>query len=117
MPTFASPVSRWPGTVALPDYLTLPQIIEWNEAIERAGTYTQETEDGKRVVITDAPRYYITMLKPVCSIVLDWQLRGLGALTPETFPGTPVRSAQKLMRWLVDSVAELMAEEAESPPA
>ena len=115
-----SPIKRWAGWIELPDYLTLPQIIAWNDAFETARQFTTERKrdetTGKIVrAVTDAPNYYHAMLRGVCPIVVKWELNGGVQFTAETFPATPIKSAQALARWVVDAVADLIMAEDEDP--
>ncbi len=119
-----SPVKRWPGSVTLPDYLTWPQVKAWTAAEAEADRLIAEARAagrvkqlGEREVLTAADTANVRMawLPGVCAIVGDWRLSGLDAVTPETFPATPPRSAAKLLTWLIDSISRLFDEEEDAP--
>jgi hypothetical protein len=103
-----STVKRWPGYIELPDFLTLPQLIVWNDAFQLARQYTGEGPGPGQRIVTDLPRYNHAMLSAACAIVAGWNLDGLGELKADTFPATPLRPAQALQRFIVDAVADLI---------
>jgi hypothetical protein len=92
-----SPIKRWPGTVTLADPLTFPQYIRLKDAL-------QEAEAQKN----DGDRYTSAVLLGVCACVEEWELAGLGQLTPETFPATPRVSAGNLFNWLMSEIVALL---------
>ncbi len=104
MPKLESPVKRWPGTVTLPEYLTWPQMEQWQAA-------AQEAEDA-----TVMTQQQLAWVRGICAVVSTWELTGLpSAMTPDTFPATPARSAVALMGWLIREISALFDEADEAP--
>lgn len=94
MLTFDSPVARWPGTVSTSDYLTYPQLIEWEKALDEA----KRLGEDKSVA-----EFYAAFQPIIWKIVKKWDIAGLDdppAL--DDFPGSP-----PLMSWLVEVISDL----------
>lgn len=100
-----SPVEKWPGTVTLHDPLSLPQVVELEEAFARVKTLGKKTSLSKQ---------HNELLPTIVSCVTSWDLEGMKN-PPNPFPGTPRRPAAELLNWLVEEVTALFTE-AESVP-
>lgn len=95
--TIVSPVKEFPGTVKLPNRLTMPQALAFERCIERAQAVEQASQT----------EYDSIMLGPICECVEEWGLDGLGQLSPETFPATPRKASAELVAWLFGEIAKL----------
>lgn len=106
-----SPFTRWPGSVTLCDYLTLPQIIAWRNAWRHAETFTHS--NGESQVIDDPLEYRRALLPGALGCFESFALTGLPQkLTPDNFPGAPGLEAGELANWLFRIVAcEIAGEE------
>ena len=103
-----SPVKRFPGTVTLSDPLTFPQVIAFQDAIGDV----QELEEGEKTW----PKMLYALLPGIIACVEKWELEGVSEHpTVDTFPGTPLMSAGKLVDWLQGEVTALLVE-AETVP-
>jgi len=109
-----SPSKRWPGSISIPTYLTLPQVMAWRAALDKAAEFVERIDD-ERITITNPQGYYLAMLDVCCSLVEKWELAGLGHLTSETFPGTPAAASLELARFVVTAFADLISGEDELP--
>jgi hypothetical protein len=97
-----SPVERWPGFIVLPDSLNYGRLKLWLDAQTTARAFVNDEE------IKNPIDYYRTVLIAACACVSFFHLDGLGQLTPETFPATPVEPARALARWVCDCIADLI---------
>lgn len=112
--TIVSPVKEFPGSVELPDYLTFPQALAYEQSIgatqalfaEALEDSEQEEEEEKTVTVSQL-RYDAAMLEAVCVCVEKWNLEGLGQLAPDTFPSTPRRASKELVAWLYEEIVYL----------
>lgn len=96
MRTYTSPVPQWPGTIQTADYLTYPELIDWDEALTAAKAHTDP--EGGSVV-----KFYHCLLPLAIRLVGKWEIAGLPAeLGLATFPGSPALAA-----WLVDCISDL----------
>ena len=94
-----SPMTRWPGYIELPDYLTYPVLVKWDEAVVQADS-----------VKDNMIKFYQALLPVACSVVLEWHIEGLpDKVTAETVP-----ASAKFVAWVVDGVMDLF--EATSEP-
>ncbi len=103
--TIASPVKRWPGTVALADPLTYPQLIAYQLALVESQQFVGVK--GKR------SEYYGALLRGICGCVEEWKLSGRGwpdAPSANSIPSTPQAASEKLIDWLLTEVAALVYE-------
>lgn len=97
MTTLTSPVEEFPGTVEMPERLTLPQALAYERAIKLA----QATEDPTQT------EYDVLAVEVVCECVEEWNLEGFGQLSPDTFPATPRAASANLIGWLFNSITEI----------
>jgi len=88
-----SPSQRWPGTVTLADPLTFVQYIAWRDTLRAAPDPA-----------ADYDRYCLALLPGLCACVEQWNLEGVGQLSPDTFPASPRRAADELLSWLVSAL-------------
>lgn len=103
-----SPVKRWPGTVTLCDPLTFPQLIAFQNAL---GAAKAAADRGATQAEIDA-----AYLPGLLGCVEKWDLAGFpDAVTPATFPSTPMRASAVLVRTLVGAVVELITEADDVP--
>lgn len=89
----------------LQDPILWPAYMQLRQGIEGAAQAPQETDR-------------ITLALPgICACVEEWQLEGLGQVTPETFPASPVNASARLFSWLLEAVMALLVEAEEVPNA
>lgn len=101
-----SPVSEFPGTIELPEYLTLPQVIE----------YDQAARDSKD--ITDAMQKNLVLLPMIFKITGTWNIKGIDPKpTMDTFPYTPIIPATMLVSWLHRNIIKIIVGEKTIPNA
>lgn len=106
---FTSPVKRWPGTIALADPLTFPQLLAFEQAVGQAQAVI--AREGTQA------EYDAALLPGLLACVAEWHLEGLSAtLTPETFPAVPRKASNALIAWLSRSVGQLIREDEALPP-
>ena len=96
MITLTSPVKRFPGTVELPDFLTLPQALAWEQARADADTLRA---DGK----TDA-ELLNAWLVGIKGVVCDWHIDGYSIEPIQLSPRSPVI---QLTAWLLEEITRL----------
>lgn len=96
-----SPAKCWPGSVTISDPLTVPQYIQWQDAVEAVRSIGDEKLSN--------PRVLLAILPGICACVEKWELRGKfpEVVTPDTFPQTPRAAALKLSKALVDAITEI----------
>lgn len=106
MPIIASsPVKRFAGRITLPDSLTYPQLIAWEQALAAAQA------DG----LTNVQRWY-ALIPGVLACVETWELAGVpDHPTADTFPSTPRVAADKLLRWVMDNIRAAIVEDDNAP--
>lgn len=101
----------------LPDYLTTPQAVAWEQAIRAAQAHIE----GGSVTFLQAgfdAQIRADFLPAICAIVAEWRLDNFpAAVTPETFPASPAKSAGKLITAIVKAISDLLAEEDDIPKA
>lgn len=131
MKVLESPVKLWPGTITLPDFLTLPQAIEWEDALNDAEDLIPEIdfekdENGKLItknmskkdlrVLTmrNKSKYANALIPGIKACVIEWNLQGFD---PNNWPATPRQSRIDLVNWIVSNIAELYKEASEIPNA
>ena len=97
--TIESPVKEFPGTVILPDYLTMPQALLYEKAVR----------DGSALIEESASQtaYDAVMVDAICGCVEEWNLEGLGQLSFDTFPSTPRAASAELVAWLFGEIVKL----------
>lgn len=99
MTVHKSPVDKFPGEVVLPDYLTMPQVIAWGDAVEAA----HELGDKPRL-----DKFNACFLPGIFACVQELRLDGFQQpVTPENFPGTPRRASAELVSWLIGLISAL----------
>lgn len=126
-----SPVKRWPGTVTIPDYLTFPQAMAWEEALNNAKNLLpnidfDRKEDGSIDMSKMNPeyleyfkasrsvKYHKELLPGIMACVLEWNLKNFDS---NNFPATPVQSRIDLINWIVSEITKLYKEADEVPNA
>ena len=97
--TITSPVKEFPGTIKLPNHLTMPQVLAYEQAI-RDGSVLIEEEASQS-------EFDAAILPGICECVEEWALDDFGQLTPDTFPFTPREASNKLITWLVEEISKL----------
>lgn len=128
MRTITSPVKRFPGTVTLPDYLTFPQAITWEKAIDEANALRDPVLDNEgnpardkngRVIrvtksgVTEAE--YLNVWTPaLLSVVQAWSLDGFSV---EPFQATPRAALISLFSWLIGEITALYDDSEDIPNA
>jgi len=100
-----STIKRFPGSVTLYEPLTFPMVKTFEDAIQKI----QELE-GARQSASDE-----VLIPAICSCVEEWNLEGLGDLTPETFPGSPRIASARLVAWLIGEIIEMYSDNEEDP--
>ena len=102
-----SPSKKWPGKIYLPDFLTFPQFAAFRDALDAAVAEPDKLKSDR------------LLLPGIVACVERWELdSGFPAnVTPETFPATPIKSADSLIRKLRDELLALILEESEIPNA
>jgi hypothetical protein len=100
-----SPVKKWPGTVTLQDPMLFPAYMRLKDALE----VSSATEDPATKMSLSLPG--------VCACVEKWELAGLGEVTPDTFPASPLRASAELFSWLMGEVVGLLSEAEDIPNA
>ena len=102
-----SPIADFPGTITLPDRLTLHQVSAW----ERVVSLSQRMPPG------DAQRWEVT-LPALAEIVVDWDIDGVSKdPTPENFNYYPYAEACLFTRWVREEVSKLNMREKIVPKA
>jgi hypothetical protein len=105
-----SPVKRWPGTVTIADPQSFPQFKAWRaalaaaQAVERAGGVQED--------------YDAALLPGILACVESWALAGNfpDVAGGKPFPATPRLSSNRLLIWLIDTIAAVANEaEADDP--
>ena len=118
-----SPVKKWPGTITLPDFLTIGQAMAWEEAYANATEILPEAEPIQkdeqltndqinRVAATWAAKWTELILPGIMACVESWNLEGLDH---NNFPATPRMSRVTLVAWIVTEIKKLYDEENEVP--
>ena len=92
---FTSTVSRWPGKIHTADYMTFPQLVEWEKALDGAQKLDKDN--------SSLSEFYGKLLPTSLSFVKQWDIKGLPEkVDSNNFPASPA-----LIAWLVDSITEL----------
>jgi hypothetical protein len=103
-----SPVDGFPGTVERPDYLTLPQVLQFEEGLRGLSG-----DDAKTKTQFDAAT--VAFILPFFSL---WDIAGVPTNpTPETFPGSPRKASAELIAWLLGELVNLYTGETDIPNA
>lgn len=114
--TIESPVKRFPGSVALPDYLNYLQYRAWRDGVTAASAVINvnkpEGAGPETVWEYDVVEYRHAFMSGVCGVVEKWELTGLpAAMTPDLFPPKPERAATALFNWLVGEITKLVTDD------
>ena len=96
--TITSPVKEFPGTVKLPDRLTMPQALVFEQSIADAQSLGENATQTK---------FDNVMLTAICQIVEKFELDGFGDLSLETFPATPRKDSAELIAWIYGEILKL----------
>lgn len=96
-----SPVEKFPGFVVLPDFLTLPQVIAFEDAIGQA-------EELKKGGTVRRSRLDQINLPVIFAIVKEWHVDGVPE-TPdiESMPLTPRVASATLIAWIWGEITRL----------
>ena len=92
--TITSPVKEFPGSVELPDRLTMPQALAFEQSIR----------DGQELGEASQTQYDAVMVEAICACVEEWNLEDFGQLAPDTFPATPRIPSAELIAWLYGEI-------------
>ena len=103
-----STIKRFPGSVTLYEPLSFPMVIAFEEAIADGAALIKDGEARQS-------EYNYSLLPAACACVEEWNLEGLGDLTPDNFPANPRKSSTQLVAWLVDEIINLFTEDEEVP--
>lgn len=117
MKVLTSPVKKWPGTITIPDYLTIPQAMAWEEAINNASSILPEKTEsnlGERVNKSFTSEWASLIIPGIKSCVLEWNLENFD---PDNFPATPKLSRIQLLSWIMSEITNLYKEADEIPNA
>ena len=97
--TITSPVEQFPGTVRLPNHLTMPQVLVLEQAI-RDGSALSESPFTQS-------EYDSLLVPAVCECVEEWNLDDFEQLSADTFPFTPRIASAELINWLFSEIMKL----------
>ena len=100
-----SPVKKWPGTIAIVNPLSFPQVIAIEDAIQQARELGEGISIGK---------YHSVLLDAFLDCVSDWNLEGLEN-PPVPFPATPRLASTELIAFIIGEVMQLFNESSENP--
>lgn len=104
-----SPVNHFPGTVNRPDMLTLPQVLQIENALREMASQRDQMA---------AAGFDYAYLKAILPLYSDWHIEGVPAEpTAETFPGSPRIASAKLIAWLIDAIMQVYRGETDIPNA
>lgn len=105
MPVIQSPVKQFPGEVEIPDYLTYPQYIAYQDALQAA----REREGAQQNA---------ALLPGLLTCVTAWRVQGVPENpTAENFPATPPRAVSRLLAWLLVQIEAMIRDVDDSPNA
>jgi len=100
-----SPVEAFPGTITLPDRLTLHQVAVWEKSVSLA----------RRLPPGDAQVWEVA-LPALAEIVIDWSVEGVDkSPTADNFPYFPYAEACLFTRWVREEVSKLNMRETVIP--
>jgi hypothetical protein len=110
-----SPVAKFPGYVLLPDFLILPQVRTFEDALDTIDEIRKDAPKDSRVFISKLDAVYLPV---ILSIVAEWHIEGLPDKPMiESFPLTPRKATADLIAWLVDEIRRMWIGEIEIPNA
>ena len=91
---FVSTVAKWPGQIVTGEYITYPELVEFEASLDAAKGLGEDSR---------AHAFYQSLLPAACKIVKKWEIVGLPEnVTPENFPGS-----LELVAWVVESISDL----------
>ena len=91
---FTSSVAKWPGRIVTGEYITYPELVEFEAALDMAKGLGENSR---------AHAFYQSLLPAACKIVRKWEIQGLPEnVTPDNFPGS-----LELVAWVVESISDL----------
>ena len=91
--TIVSPVKEFPGTVKLPDRLTMPQALSLESSIASAQVLIEDKSSTQTA-------YDAVMLGAIFDCIEEISLDGIENITAETFPATPRTPSAELIAWI-----------------
>lgn len=106
-----SPVVRWSGTVEIAEPITEAQAIE----IERTQAIIRDAQskaDSENFNDLREALGKSAKLRAIEACVIKWNLENF---TPNPFPFSPKKDAQKLIEWLYDEILSVYIGESEVP--
>ena len=110
MPTLQSPVKHFPGTIILPDFLTLKQVFDF----ERASDDVAALKNGA-IRRSNIDEIYLPF---IFGVVVAWNIEGEPKEpTLETWRATPRKSSADLTAWIIGEITKLYLGEIEIPNA
>ena len=97
--TIESPVKEFPGSITLPNHLTMPQALAYEKAVR----------DGSALIEEEASQtsFDAVMVTAICECVEEWNLDDFGQLSLETFPSTPRGASSELVNWIFGELAKM----------
>ena len=98
-----SPITRWPGHIIMPSYMSFISLGKWEKAVAQA----------KALKETDSLAAFYEKLLPVaCEVVQEWHIDGLPEhVSADTFP-----ASGPLVGWVIDEISNLFSETNGSDP-
>jgi hypothetical protein len=113
-----SPVKRFAGSVTIPDYLNLPQLMTWREAFAKAQAMRKDAEGNDISEKLSLIEFYHALLPGILACVEKWDIPLLvQPVTVDNFPASPVKSACDLVSWLIKIINPLLEEADDIPNA
>ena len=110
MPIIQSPVKEFPGSIVLPDFLTLAQVFAFEVAADEVAALR-----GGVIRRSQIDKIYLPML---FEVVLEWHIDGQpDEPTIETWRATPRRASADLTAWAIGEVTRMYLGEIEIPNA
>jgi len=116
------PVVRWPGSVTLPDYLTLPQYNTFRRALRAAVAYRAgemkaalEKDPEAQTFEFDSGEYNERLEPGLMACIEKFELQGL--TVNGHLPATPAKDSQALFEWLESELLKLARGEEDIPKA
>jgi hypothetical protein len=103
--TITSPVKRFPGTITIPDFLTVPQARAWEKSLKEA--------DALRETIEVSDVAYIEAWIPgISAVVSEWNLENFSI---DPFQTTPRVAVLNLFTLIIGEVNKLYWDDSEIP--
>ena len=99
--TIKSPVKQFPGSINLPDRLTMPQALAFERSVSDGQVLINSEETASQT------EYDNIMTPVICEVVEEWNLDDLDQLSPDTFPGSPRKASHELIAWLYNEITRL----------